>query len=176
MAHLGEQILQENRISTRPSIAFIQISRIIEKVSGGLEGGIYSLFFDAAAKSFQKFQNDKQLTADIWLVALSSANQVISEISGISIRDRSMLDALISAELKLKDSLNLDLNPINAFGKAVEAAETSAMQTLHMPEHRFGFTNHKTFKYPDSGAHAVSIWMRAAYEGVKLKFNCQYDM
>lgn len=43
-------ILQENRISTKPFIALTQISRIIEKESGGLEGGIYSLFFDAAAK------------------------------------------------------------------------------------------------------------------------------
>ncbi|XP_014487172.1 PREDICTED: putative 3,4-dihydroxy-2-butanone kinase isoform X2 [Dinoponera quadriceps] len=165
--------VKENRISTtRPSVALTQISRIIERESDGLEGGIYSLFFDAAAKSFEKFQNDEQLTADMWLTALTSANQAISEVSGMSIGDRSMLDALIPAELKLKDALDLGLNPVSAFGKAVEAAETSAMQTLHMPEHRFGFTNYKTFKYPDPGAHAVGIWMRAAYEGVKLKYGC----
>lgn len=79
----------------------------------------------------------------MWLTALTSANQVISEVSGISVGDRSMLDALIPAELKLKDALDLGLDPVNAFGKAVEAAEISAMQTLHMPEHRFGCTSHK---------------------------------
>lgn len=84
----------------------------------------------------------------MWLTALSSANQVISEVSGISIGDRSMLDALIPVELKLKDALESGLNPVNAFGKAVEAAETSAMETLHMPEHRYGFTNRKVlFNY-----------------------------
>lgn len=34
----------------------------------------------------------------------------------------------------------------------------------------------QTFKYSDPGAHAVGIWMRAAYEGVKLKFGCEYNM
>lgn len=43
--------MQEGRISaTRPSIAFTQISRIIEREMGSLEGGIYSLFFDTIAK------------------------------------------------------------------------------------------------------------------------------
>lgn len=34
----------------------------------------------------------------------------------------------------------------------------------------------QTFKYPDPGAHAVGIWMRGAYEGVKLKLGCEYNM
>lgn len=86
----------------------------------------------------------------MWLTALTSANRVISEVNGISTGDRSMLDALVPAELNLKDALDFGLNPIDAFGKAVEAAETSAMQTLHMPEHRFGFTSHKVLLICDT--------------------------
>lgn len=82
----------------------------------------------------------------MWLTALASANRIASEVSGISIGDRSMLDALISMELKLRDALDSGLNPVIAFGKAVEAAETSAMQTLHMPERRYGFTDHKVLR------------------------------
>lgn len=48
---------------------------------------------------------------------------------------------------------------IDAFGKAVEAAEYAALVTKK--EHR----------YPDSGAHAVGIWMRAVIEGVKLTYS-----
>jgi len=68
----------------------------------------------------------------MWLTALTSANKMISEISRTSIGDRTMLDALIPAENKLKDALSSGLNPINAFGEAVKAAETFAMQTIHM--------------------------------------------
>lgn len=43
-----------------------------------------------------------------------------------------MLDALIPAENKLRDALSSGLNPVNAFGEAVKAAETFAMQTVYM--------------------------------------------
>lgn len=57
---------------------------------------------------------------------------MISEVSGTSIGERSMLDALIPAQHKLRDALTLGSSPIDAFGEAVKAAETSAMQTVHM--------------------------------------------
>jgi len=72
------------------------------------------------------------MTANMWLNALTAANKTISEISGTSIGDRTMLGALISAENKLRDALNSGLNPVNAFGEAVKAAETFAMQTVQM--------------------------------------------
>ncbi|XP_029678738.1 folliculin isoform X2 [Formica exsecta] len=159
LAHTASVIkiaIKEGSISaTRPSIAFTQISRIIEKEMGGLEGGIYSLFFDTIAKSFLRFQDDEQLTASMWLTVLTSANKMISEVSGALIGERSMLDALIPAQYKLKDALNLGLSPTDAFGEAVKAAETSAIQTVHVSE---------SHSYPDPAAHAVGIWMRAAYE------------
>lgn len=55
-----------------------------------------------------------------------------------------MLDALIPAQYKLKDALNLGLSPTDAFGEAVKAAETSAMQTVHVSEsHSVDSTNCK---------------------------------
>lgn len=68
----------------------------------------------------------------MWLSVLTSANERISEVSGTSIGERSMLDALIPAQHKLRDALNLGSKPIDAFGEAVKAAETSAMQTVHI--------------------------------------------
>jgi len=72
------------------------------------------------------------MTANMWLTALTAANKMISEISGTLIGDRAMLSALISAENKLRDALNSGLNPVNAFGEAVKAVETFAMQTVQM--------------------------------------------
>jgi len=180
LAHSASAIklaIKEGRIlATTPSIAFTQISRIIEKEMDGLEGGIYSVFFDTAAKNFLRYRNDEEMTANMWLTALTSANKTISEVSRISIGNQTMLGALISAENKLRDALNSSSSPVNAFGEAVKAAEIFAMQTVHMSGSSFvSSTNHKTLKYPDPGAHAVGIWMRAAYEGVKLKFGCEFD-
>ncbi|XP_011880660.1 PREDICTED: putative 3,4-dihydroxy-2-butanone kinase isoform X2 [Vollenhovia emeryi] len=163
--------IKEGRLlATRPATTLVQISHIIERETGGSEGGIYSLFFDAAAKSFLRFRNDEQMTASMWLAALTSANKMISEVSGASIGDRTMLDALIPAENRLTQALNSGSNSVDAFGEAVKAAETFAMQTVHMSGTRSADSDRKTLKYPDPGAHAVGIWMRAAYEAVKLKF------
>lgn len=84
------------------------------------------------------------MTANMWLTALASANKTISEVSGTSLGDRTMLDALIPAENKLRDALNSGSNPVNAFGEAVKAAETFAMQTVHMSSsHPIDSTNFK---------------------------------
>lgn len=83
------------------------------------------------------------MTANMWLTALTSANKIISEVSGTSLGDRTMLDALISAENKLRDALNSGLSPVNAFGEAVKAAETFAMQTVHMSGSPVDSTNFK---------------------------------
>lgn len=80
----------------------------------------------------------------MWLNVLTFANKTISEVSGTLIGERSMLNALIPVQHKLRDALNLGLNPVNAFGEAVKAAETSAMQTVHMSKsHPVDSTNCK---------------------------------
>lgn len=80
----------------------------------------------------------------MWLNVLTFANKTISEVSGTLIGERSMLNALIPAQHKLRDALNLGLNPVNAFGEAVKAAETSAMQTVHVSKsHPVDSTNCK---------------------------------
>lgn len=81
----------------------------------------------------------------MWLTALTSANKMISEVDRILLGDRTLLDALIPAEYKLRDGLDAGLSPIDAFGEAVIAAESSAMQTVHMSRPCVGSTNLKVF-------------------------------
>lgn len=67
----------------------------------------------------------------MWLTVLTFANKMISEVGGTSIADNhTILDALIFVENKLRDALNSGSSPVNAFGEAVKAAETFAMQTV----------------------------------------------
>ncbi|XP_012283909.1 triokinase/FMN cyclase isoform X2 [Orussus abietinus] len=163
--------------ATKPFVAFSQISHIAETLMGGLQGGLYSIFFDAGAKVFAGCPEDRTIDASIWLEALTSGNDAISEFGKASRGDRTMLDPLLAAQDKLCDLLSTNCHPIIAFGEAVKAAETQAIKTRRMPATvgRASLVKCKSFEHPDPGAHAVGIWMRAAYEGVKLKFNCECE-
>ncbi|XP_046825465.1 triokinase/FMN cyclase-like [Vespa crabro] len=167
--------IKENKInSTNPFVTFTNISCIIEKEMGGLQGGLYSLFFHAIAKVFA--ETNDQVIPRTWLNALIAGNKVISEFGKVSFGDRTMLDPLMSAQNMLSNALDAKMHPIQAFGEAVKAAEKCAIQTIYTCVRKTSLMKFKKFKYPDPGAHAIGIWMRAAYEGVKLKLVCQCEL
>lgn len=70
--------------------------------------------------------------------------------------DGTLYDPIHNLIRVARSELNTGKHFIDAFGKALEAAEYSISLSK------------KAYKYPDSGAHAVGIWMRALFEGVKL--------
>ncbi|KAK2586481.1 hypothetical protein KPH14_010750 [Odynerus spinipes] len=169
--------IKENKINgTCPFVTFTHISCIVEKLMGGLQGGLYSLFFHAVAKVFA--ENDEEIIPRTWLNALIAGNKVIAEFGKVSVGDRTMLDPLIAVQNVLSNALDAKVHPIQAFGEAVKAAENCAMQTMNIRAFcgEDSVMKSKTFKYPDPGAHAVGIWMRAAYEGVKLKLVCYCEL
>ncbi|KAI4498142.1 hypothetical protein M0802_006628 [Mischocyttarus mexicanus] len=167
--------IKENKLNiTNPFVIFTQISCIIEKEMDGLQGGLYSLFFHAIAKVF--CETEDQITPRTWLNGLIAGNKVISEFGKVSVGDRTMLDPLMAAQDVLSNTLDAKMHPIQAFGEAVKAAEKCAIQTLYMRASRGCASLLKSKTYPDPGAHAVGIWMRAAYEGVKLKLVCQCEL
>lgn len=69
-----------------------------------------------------------------------------------------MFDPLNACAKVVEESLTNNVNEVEAFGNGVAAAEETAQKTK--------LANRK---YPDPGAHAVGIWLRALYEGVKLR-------
>lgn len=153
--------IQKNKISgTNLYITFTQISHIIQRTVGGLQGGLYSYFFYNVAKAFSKYQNDKEITIDMWLHVLTIANKALEQIKISSINNDILLTILITIQIDLENALNKNMDPFDAFGVAVKAAENFNTNILHT--HSF-----HEFKYPQ--AHAIGIWMRAAYEGTKLK-------
>ncbi|XP_014611589.1 PREDICTED: triokinase/FMN cyclase-like isoform X1 [Polistes canadensis] len=176
-ANAIKNAIKESKLnSTNLFVIFTQISCIIEKEMGGLQGGLYSLFFHAVAKTFGETVD--QITSRTWLNALIAGNKVISEFGKVSFGDRTMLDPLMAAQNVLSSTLDAKMHPIQAFGEAVKAAEQCAIQTLYTRalRGRASLLKSKTFKYPDPGAHAIGIWMRASYEGVKLKLICQCEL
>lgn len=161
--------------ASRPFVTLRQISCIIERVMCGIMGGLYSLFFAAGAEEFRKQSQEDPVDAGMWLNALVAGNKAIIEFGQANVGDRTMLDPLLRAQDHLAEALKMNLNPIKAFGDAVKAAESRIIETIKMPARvgRASLIGCKQFKHPDPGAHAVGIWMRAAYDGVKLKLSCQ---
>ncbi|CAL7935787.1 unnamed protein product [Xylocopa violacea] len=163
-----QDAIQKNEIlGTNLCVTFTQISSITQKTVGGLQGGLYSLLFYNIAKAFSEYESDKEITADMWLNALITANKAIEQFKVLSIDDQTLLHTLLAVQMSLENALNQTMDALDAFGAAVKTAENFTTNVLYaQPPHT---KRHKEFKYPNPQAHAVGIWMRAAYEGTKLK-------
>lgn len=68
-----------------------------------------------------------------------------------------MLYPLKCCEITVRKEMEKGEHYLHCFGMGVSVAEEIAQETK-LPN----------CKYPDAGAHAVGIWMRAVIEGVKL--------
>ncbi|CAK9797057.1 Triokinase/FMN cyclase [Anthophora quadrimaculata] len=164
-----QDAIQENKIlGTNLCVTFTQISDIIQRTVGGLQGGLYSLFFYNIAKAFSKYQSDEEVTANMWLHVLITANNIIKQFKIWSTGDQALLTVLVAMQTDLENALSKNMNPIDAFGTAVQAAESFTTNILYSPSY---VKKCKKLKYPDPRAHGVGIWMRAAYESIKLKLS-----
>ena len=154
------------------SVTFGTIADIAEKIMGGSSGAMYSIFFESASATLEK--------ADC--VTLSSLSEALDEglanmrkYGRAAPGDRTMVDAIHPALEVLRESRNsaTENNYLAIFEKATEAAETGAMKTVKMKASagRASYVAHSELKYPDPGAHAIGIIMRAVFEGYKIKSN-----
>ncbi|XP_017795617.1 PREDICTED: uncharacterized protein LOC108577040 [Habropoda laboriosa] len=154
-----QDAIQKNEIlGTSLYVTFTQISHIIQRTMNGLQGGLYSLFFYNIAKAFSEYQSDEEVTANMWLHVLITANKAIEQFKIWCTGDQALLTVLVTVQADLDNALSKNMNLIDAFGMAVKSAENFTTSILYAPSHKL--------KYPDPRAHAVGIWMRAAYEGI----------
>lgn len=83
----------------------------------------------------------------------------------MSYGDKTMYDPLYECYSVTSHALYKQSSSImDSFSNGVSAAEASAKNTV-LPGQ----------KYPDAGAHAVGIWLRACYEAVKLRWEENSD-
>ncbi|CAK9833369.1 Triokinase/FMN cyclase [Anthophora retusa] len=146
-----QDAIQENKIlGTNLCVTFTQISDIIQRTA------------------FSEYQSDEEVTANMWLHVLITANNTIKQFKIWSTGDQALLTVLVAMQTDLENALSKNMNPIDAFGTAVQAAESFTTNILYTPSY---VKKCKKLKYPDPRAHGVGIWMRAAYEGIKLKLS-----
>lgn len=69
-----------------------------------------------------------------------------------------MLDPLYAGVTVVNKNFEEEIDLITSLDNGLRAAEDAVQNTKISGR-----------KYPDPGAHAVGIWLRAVFEGIKLK-------
>ncbi len=97
-----------------------------------------------------------------WAEALDQGCQAISELGGAKPGDRTMLDALDPFVRALKTGVGGKVQDVVLI--AVEAAEQGVEATSQMKPRlgRSSYLGDRVLGYPDPGAKAVAVWLRAA--------------
>ncbi|KAK2162652.1 hypothetical protein LSH36_94g01041 [Paralvinella palmiformis] len=147
-----------------PHRLMLSLANILESSMGGSSGALYSLMLTAASGPLAS-----DTSTEAWCTALELGVQAIMKYGGAEPGDRTMLDALCSAHQTLKENIAMN-DPLKAFGLAVQSAEEMAQNTATMKAKagRASYVSSDHLTLPDPGAHAIGIWMRAAYEACKL--------
>ncbi|XP_077864030.1 triokinase/FMN cyclase-like [Saccoglossus kowalevskii] len=145
-----------------PYAMFVAMATSIQNTSGGASGALYGLLCTAAATPLQRSTD-----IDAWVDALGSVITALSKYGGAEPGDRTMLDPLYAAYKVLVSELKEGgVTSLDAFGKAVRAAEESAEATAKMEAKagRASYVSQDKLTKPDPGATAVAIWMTAIYD------------
>ena len=129
------------------------LGHTLRRELGGSSGPLYGVLFLRCGSALE---GAKTIGLAQWADALHQGCQAISELGGAKPGDRTMLDALDPFAKALQQSVSLKA--------ALEAAERGAEATAQMKPRlgRSSYLGDRVLGYPDPGAKAVSIWLRAA--------------
>ena len=159
-----------NNVYKNLAILFGMIAEIAEKEMGGSSGAMYSIFFESASSIIEK--SDK-MSLQVLSEALDEGLANMRKYGRAAPGDRTMIDAIHPALLVLREERvsEMEDNHLNIFEKATQAAEQGAIDTVKMKASagRASYVAESELKYPDPGAHAIGIIMRAVFEGYKIK-------
>jgi dihydroxyacetone kinase len=129
---------------------------------GGSSGPLYGVLFLRCGSSLEK---SGATGLAQWAEALDQGCRAISELGGAKPGDRTMLDALDPFVKALKKRVD-GKETREVILAAVEAAERGVEATARMKPRlgRSSYLGDRVLGYPDPGAKAVAVWLRAASE------------
>lgn len=138
------------------------LGHTLRRELGGSSGPLYGVLFLRCAQVLK----DSQPEQGQWIEALEQGCRAISELGGANPGDRTMLDALDPFVKSLKGVRGVVSR--EAFLTAVQEAERGVEATARMKPRlgRSSYLGNRVLGHPDPGAKAVSIWLRAAAEGL----------
>jgi triose/dihydroxyacetone kinase / FAD-AMP lyase (cyclizing) len=134
------------------------------RLLGGSSGPLYGVLF---LRCGSVLETGRATGSAQWAEALDQGCRAISELGGAKPGDRTMLDALDPFVRTFEQCVGLKATR-DAVGAAVEAAERGAQATAQMQPMlgRSSYLGGRVLGYPDPGAKAISVWLRAACEAL----------
>lgn len=139
------------------------LGHTLRRELGGSSGPLYGVFF---LRCGNVLEHSGATGLAQWVEALEQGFQAISELGGAKPGDRTMLDALDPFVKILKKCVAE--TPCEAVLTAVAAAERGAEATAQMKPRlgRSSYLGDRVLGYPDPGAKAIAVWLRAASEAL----------
>lgn len=148
-----------DEVFANPSTALQSIGDALRRAIAGSSGPFYAVALLRAAR---------ELTADEpthqeWAMAFSSAVASISQLGGAKPHDRTMLDALFPAAEVFAESVGRGTTLRSAWVASIDAAEsgTEATKSMMPKLGRASYLGERALGFPDAGASAVVVWMKA---------------
>jgi dihydroxyacetone kinase len=140
------------------------LGHTIQRELGGSSGPLYGVLF-LRCGSVLEGSSARELAQ--WAQALDQGCRAISELGGAKLGDRTMLDALDPFVKTLKNGVAGKASR-ETFLAAVEAAERGVEATTQMKPRvgRSSYLGDRVLGYPDPGAKAIAIWLRAVSEAL----------
>ena len=138
------------------------LAHTLRRELGGSSGPLYGIFFLRCGTVLEA--SGAGLTQ--WADALAQGCRAISELGGAKPGNRTMLDALDPFVRSLKNAKGQASREMLMV--AVENAERGVEATARMKPRlgRSSYLGDRVLGYPDPGAKAVAIWLRAASEAL----------
>ena len=140
------------------------LGHTLRRALGGSSGPLYGVLF---LRCGSVLEASSATGLAQWAEALDQGCRAISELGGAKPGDRTMLDALDPFVRTLQQAAGLK-STRDAVLAAVEAAERGAEATaqMHPKLGRSSYLGARVLGYPDPGAKAISLWLRAACEAL----------
>ncbi len=140
------------------------IGHTLRRELGGSSGPLYGVLFLRCGSVLEK---SCATGLAQWAEALDQGCRAISELGGAKPGDRTMLDALDPFVKTLRKGVGGKASRETILA-AVEAAERGVEATARMKARlgRSSYLGDRVLGYPDPGAKAVAVWLRAATEAL----------
>jgi dihydroxyacetone kinase len=140
------------------------LGHTLRRALGGSSGPLYGVLF---LRCGSVLEASRASGLAQWAEALDQGCRAISELGGAKPGDRTMLDALDPFVKTLRQGADVKTTR-DAVLAAVEAAERGAEATAQMQPRlgRSSYLGGRVLGYPDPGATAICVWLRAACEAL----------
>jgi triose/dihydroxyacetone kinase / FAD-AMP lyase (cyclizing) len=144
------------------------LGHTLRRELGGSSGPLYGVLF---LRCGSVLEASRATGLAQWGEALDQGCRAISELGGAKPGDRTMLDALDPFVRTLRQGADVNSGigaTRDAVLAAVEAAERGAEATAQMQPKlgRSSYLGGRVLGYPDPGAKAICVWLRAACEAL----------